>query len=107
MVKKTIIKKVREFELALIRNGIRVKKIILYGSQATGKYHKDSDIDVAVVSVDFGKNRTEEGLSLFKIAGEIDTRIEPVPISWESYKKDNWIPLIYEIKSKGIEVHLQ
>lgn len=107
MVKRAIVKKVIEFELALIKNGIRVKKVILYGSQAAGRYRKDSDIDVAVISQDFGKDRVAEGFSLFKIAGGIDARIEPVPISWKSYKNDNWIPLIYEIKSKGIEIPLR
>jgi hypothetical protein len=28
-----------------------------------------------------------------------------MPISSESYEKDTWTPLIYEIKQMGIEVH--
>jgi len=57
-----------------------------------------------VVSRDFGKDRTEEGMLLFRIAGEIDVRLEPVPISLDSYKNDTWVPLIYEIRTKGIEL---
>jgi hypothetical protein len=53
---------------------------------------------------DFGKDRFEEGVRLFKIACEIDSLIEPVPISLESYEKDTWIPLIYEIRVNGIEL---
>ena len=37
-------------------------------------------------------------------AWRVDPRIEPVPISSESYKNDTWLPLIYEIRQKGIEL---
>ena len=104
MVKKEIIKILRKFRKALEVNGIRVSKLILYGSQVTGKFHKGSDIDVAVFSPDFGKDRFEEGVKLFELAYQIDLRIEPVPVSLKSYKKDTWIPLIYEIREKGMEV---
>jgi predicted nucleotidyltransferase len=104
MVEGEIVKKLKEFQRVLEGMGIRVTKIILYGSVVTGKAHKDSDIDVAVVSPDFGKDRFEEGVKLFEVAIKIDPRIEPIPISLESYKKDTWVPLIYEIKEKGIEI---
>ena len=81
-----------------------MEKIILYGSRASGRHHEYSDIDVAVVSPDFGKDRFCEGVMLFKVACEIDARIEPVPISSESYEKDTWLPLIYEIREKGVEL---
>ena len=54
---------------------------------------------------DFGNDPVEEGMRLFRIAGAIDSRIEPVPISVESFEKDTWLPLIYEIRKKGIEVY--
>jgi len=50
----------------------------------------DSDIDVAVVSKNFGKDRVEEGMLLFRIAGKIDPRLEPVPISQKIYENDTW-----------------
>ncbi len=104
MAKKPPIKIIKRFAAALAKEGITVDNIILYGSYAKGKARSDSDIDVAVVSKDFGKDRTEEGMLLFRIAGEIDPRIEPVPISVESYKNDTWVPLIYEIRTKGVEL---
>jgi predicted nucleotidyltransferase len=104
MVKREIIKTVKKLQIVLEEEGIRVKKIILYGSHAIGRPHKDSDIDLAVVSPDFGKDRFEEGVRLFQIASKIDPRIEPVPVSLESYEKDTWIPLIYEIRKNGIEL---
>ena len=104
MAKKSLIKIIKRFASALIKEGITVDKIILYGSHARGRARPDSDIDVAVVSRDFGKDRTEEGMLLFRIAGEIDVRLEPVPISLKSYKKDTWVPLIYEIRKNGLEL---
>jgi len=104
MAKKPLIKIIKRFALALTEEGITVDKIILYGSHARGKARPDSDIDIAVVSRDFGKDRTEEGMMLFRIAGEIDIRLEPVPISLKSYKNNTWVPLIYEIRTKGIEL---
>jgi uncharacterized protein len=104
MVRREIIKILNEFAKSLDKEGIKVIKLILYGSYATGKFHKDSDIDVAVVSSDFGMDRFDEGTRLFRIACKIDPRIEPVPISLESYENDTWIPLIYEIKEKGVEI---
>jgi uncharacterized protein len=94
------------FTKALNRKGIRVERAFLFGSYASGKDCANSDLDVAIVSLDFGKDRFEEGKMLFQIAWRIDPRIEPIPISSESYEKDTWIPLIYEIKQKGIEVEL-
>lgn len=104
MAKKPLIKIIKRFTSALTEEGITVDKIILYGSHARGKARPDSDIDIAVVSRDFGKDRIDEGMLLFRIAGEIDARLEPVPISLKSYKNDTWVPLIYEIRTKGIEL---
>jgi len=106
MVEQEILVKLRAFQEALEKEGIHVEKIILYGSRAAETCHEDSDIDVAVVSPDFGKDRFEEGVRLFQIAFKIDPRIEPVPISTESYKNDTWVPLVYEMREKGITVHL-
>ena len=104
MVKREIVEILMKFRSAVKKNGIQVTKIILYGSHATGKYDKCSDIDVAIVSPDFGKDRFKEGSRLFQIAYKIDPRIEPIPISSKSYEKDTWIPLIYEIKARGLEL---
>lgn len=104
MVEKEIIEKIEQFVKILRQRKIKVAKVILYGSRVSGKTHKDSDIDVAIVSPDFGKDRYREGVNLFTIAGDIDSRIEPVPISVKAYENDTWIPLIYEIRENGVEL---
>jgi predicted nucleotidyltransferase len=52
----------------LNRKGIRVERALLFGSYASGKDCANSDLDVAIVSPDFGKDRFEEGKMLFQIA---------------------------------------
>ena len=106
MAKREILKKLRLFRKAIEEKGIRVDKVILYGSHASGNARTGSDIDVAVVSPDFGKDRFEEGVLLRRIAGKIDYDIEPVPLSPESYENDTWVPIIWEIRDKGIEIKM-
>ena len=53
MVKREIRKKIREFVKELGKNKIKVNRVILYGSQVSGKAHNYSDIDVAIVSSRF------------------------------------------------------
>jgi uncharacterized protein len=38
---------------ALLAQGLRIEKLVLFGSQAKGTAREESDIDVAVVSPDF------------------------------------------------------
>ncbi len=104
MVEKAVVEKIKRFANILIKKGIRIDKVIIYGSYVQGTQRPYSDIDVAIVSRDFGKDRVEEGMELFRIAGEVDPRIEPVPISLKSYKENTWLPLIYEIRTKGIKI---
>jgi len=106
MDKREVIRTIKTFGKALRKHGIRVDRIVLYGSHASGKASLDSDIDVAVISRNFGKDRVDEGMALFRIAGTINNRLEPVPISDQSYEHDTWIPLIYEIRKTGIEVKI-
>jgi len=105
MVDPEISEIISRFVHILTTNGIRVEKAILYGSYATGRVHSGSDLDLAIVSPDFGKDRFEEGKMLHRLAWRIDPRIEPIPISSASYENNTWIPLIYEIRQKGIEIH--
>ena len=104
MDKNQALKIIEMFVKRLRQEGISVDRVILYGSYAAEKGGRDSDIDVAIVSRDFGKDRVEEGMVLYRIAGKVDPRLEPVPISVEDYENDTWVPLIYEIKAKGLEM---
>lgn len=49
------IKRIIKVYLKNLSQNIKVKGVFLFGSYATGKVHKDSDIDLIVVSHDFKK----------------------------------------------------
>jgi predicted nucleotidyltransferase len=106
MVNSEIRNIISKFVEVVLAKGIRVEKVFLYGSYASGKAHAWSDIDIAIVSPDFGKDRFEEGKLLLQLAWRIDPRIEPVPVSLKSYKNNTWVPLIFEIRQHGIELNV-
>ncbi|MDZ7360574.1 MAG: nucleotidyltransferase domain-containing protein [candidate division KSB1 bacterium] len=62
MVKKTstIFRAIRKYILALQESGTHVQQVFLYGSHAKNQAHRDSDIDIIVVSENFkGKELLE------------------------------------------------
>ena len=84
---------------ALLRNHIKLDKVILYGSFAKGQSHADSDIDVAVVSPDFTGDRIEDQLKLMRFRRQIDLRIEPIPFLPQDFVATD--PLAKEIIDTG------
>ncbi len=91
----------------LVQHKIRPDVIILYGSQAKGTSRIDSDIDIAVISRNFGRKngarRLQEGIILNELAYDIDPRIEVVPVGMKAYLDPASIsPLLNEIRMTGI-----
>ena len=104
MVKKHILNKLKRFRQLLEKEGISVEKLILYGSHARGTARRDSDIDVCVVSKNFGKDIIEERCYLFHQAPKIDARIEPIAFSLHDYETNRLSPILHEIQKTGIEI---
>lgn len=88
MDKGAVLEVVGRFRKALEESGIRVAKIILYGSHAAGVPHEGSDIDVIVISEDFrGKGYWERIRILADAIYEVFEPIEAVamtPEEWEA-----------------------
>ncbi|MDW7710793.1 MAG: nucleotidyltransferase domain-containing protein [Deferrisomatales bacterium] len=105
MVSEEIREVIQRFAAAVASRGVRVDKVLLFGSHAANRETGDSDLDVAIVSPDFGKDRFNEGKMLMQLAWRVDMRLHPVPLSRDSFAKDSWVPLIHEIRSCGIEIH--
>jgi predicted nucleotidyltransferase len=59
---------IRLYSEELAKMGIRPERILLFGSRAKGTARKDSDIDLIVVSPDFGAYNQRERLELLGIA---------------------------------------
>ncbi len=80
-----------------------IERVFLFGSYAKGKSTDDSDIDVALIfsNLDDTK-RFDIQVQLMMLAAQIDSRIEPHPISHNDFYSGN--PFVAEIKKTGIEV---
>lgn len=78
--------------------------VILFGSYVKGNYHKESDIDIAIILNDFD-NVLNVQLELMRLRRKIDGRIEPHPIRISDFNKNN--PLAYEIIRYGLKIDEQ
>jgi len=102
-LKKSEMGKIYKFVQLLKQQGVNVSKVILFGSYARGSMNPDSDIDIVIVSTQFGQDTAEEMMLLRKIALKVDSHIEPVPLSPEDLN-DNYSTFAQEIKRYGIDV---
>ncbi|OPX30447.1 MAG: hypothetical protein B1H08_01750 [Candidatus Omnitrophica bacterium 4484_171] len=97
-IKKILLK----YKSLLENHGFPVKKMILYGSYARGKFKKYSDIDVCIISNILSERRDYYESYLWKKVLEVDPRIEPVGYHPKEFKDID--PLVNEIKKEGIEI---
>jgi len=75
----------------------------LFGSYATGKANKWSDIDIAIISDKLKKDWNKNEDVLWKYTIGVDSRIEPIGFTVEDFQ-DNSNPMVYEIKKTGIKI---
>ncbi len=97
---------INEYKQKLESLGVRVKRIILYGSHALGKAREDSDIDLVVVSDDFEDLDLWERLCLLgRSRIGIKRPMEILGITEKEFKSEHSGTFIGdEVKSKGIQV---
>ncbi len=84
-----------------VRAKYKFVKIILFGSYAKGNFHKESDIDVAVILKNYN-NLIDTQVDLMRLRRKIDSRIEPHPFREKDFDISN--PLVHEIMKYGVEV---
>ena len=102
MAKKYVEVIVSKYIQALRNRNIRVEKAILFGSCAKGTAGEESDIDIAIISPDFGRDYFEEAIMLKEISEDIDLDISPRPYSLDEYTNVIQGQFLYdEIISKG------
>lgn len=103
MSKDKVKKLVKNYAHNLHEGGLTFKKVYLYGSYATGKNNKWSDIDVCVISDEFdGKNWDKFEQKLWRLRRQVDLRIEPIGMSTKEFNE--FSPLASEIKKNGIAI---
>lgn len=99
---KLIMEIVQKYVDKILEN-YNVESIILFGSYAKGTEHKDSDIDIAIVTDDIENDTFDEEVKLMGLRKGIDYRIEPHIIRIQDYKEKN-DPFIQEVIDTGIKV---
>ena len=104
MVKQDVIETIKKYISSLTETGIFVNKVVLFGSQLKGGSDDWSDIDIAVISKDFGKDILNERILVSRIAYYIDPRLDIHPFSLEEFENESWKTIIHEIKLNGIEI---
>ncbi len=95
---------VQKYIATLESEGIPVKEAYIFGSFATGKASRDSDVDLAVISPKFGKDRQRERALLLKKRAAEELIIEPHPFSEQEFGKPHYYPLVAEIKKHAIKI---
>jgi uncharacterized protein len=89
--------------LAVVKaQGIVVERAVVFGSQATGRAHLWSDIDLLVVSPQFDdmKDRSHINL-LWRLAARVDSRIEPIPCGSRQWRDDDSSAIIEIARREG------
>ena len=99
----TVIEKVNTYRELVNRHfPMKIDQCWLFGSYAKGTPREHSDIDVALVVKQLGDDYdflTMEPL-LWKLRGQVDSRIEPVLIAQDT----DYTGFFDEIKRTGIEI---
>jgi len=105
---KKVAQTIERFRNSLKREGVKIKKFIIFGSHAKGNARKHSDIDVVVISenfktLDIVKRQELIGLALAR--AKVMDPIEALGYTEEEYILEGRGTFIGdEVKSKGIEV---
>lgn len=107
MAQKQVIDKIKSYINVLKKNNINVYKVILFGSHVLDSANEFSDIDVAIISLDLGKNYLQEMKTLMKLARDIDLMISPDPYSLQAYENAKKGEFLWqEIIQKGESIDI-
>ncbi len=104
MAQKKIIKGLQQFRKTLNRE-IPITKMILFGSRAWGKPHRDSDIDLIVVSSKFRRKKSfKRGLGFYN-HWDLDYPVDFLCYTPEEFaKKKKQIGIVQQAVKEGIEI---
>lgn len=91
---------IKSFITVLNENNIQVDRVILFGSHAKGVARSYSDIDLVIISPQFGKDEVEEMMMLSKLSWKVSDRIESIPLT-EKDLQMKYHPFIGEINKYG------
>jgi len=88
MGKAAVLKIIGQFKDALEKKGIKIDRIVLFGSYAAGRQRQSSDIDLVVISNDFSGMGYWQRIDLLSDAiYEVFKPIEAVAMSGSEWEK--------------------
>ena len=100
MDKNSALEVIDRFHRVIEARGIKLQKIILYGSYANGTNSEESDIDLVIVSDDFSKKGYWERIDILSEAiYEVFAPIEAVAMTTEEWEKGD--SFIADFATKG------
>lgn len=91
---------VAELRRVLQKAGIPIDRLILFGSYARGTPHPWSDIDLCVVSSQFGRRDYDDFVKISRLAKRVNYLIEAHPMHPKALTQEDH-PLAGEIKQTG------
>jgi predicted nucleotidyltransferase len=97
-----VIEIIKKYVHELRLHNISVDEAILFGSFVKGTARDESDIDVALISDAFTSDRFDNRRKIIPFRRAIDTRLEPMPFSRESFAEGG--ALVDDIKGTGIRI---
>lgn len=108
MVDESVVTSVRRYLRTLERFGMAVRLGIAFGSQVREDADQWSDVDLLVISPRFDGpiNRRDVDL-LWRVAAQIDSRIEPVPCGERQWLEDDSSTLVEVARREGHPITAQ
>lgn len=99
--RETAIKTAKKFVAECISSGLEIDKAILFGSYAKGEQHRFSDIDIALISNQFGINFLQNN----KLTSKLNIKYPDIEV--HHFNTDYFAvgdPFIDEIRTSGYEL---
>ncbi len=104
MDKRPVLGIIANFKKAIEANGIKVNKLILFGSYAKRKEKEDSDIDLVVLSEDFKEKNYWERIDILSAAiYQVFKPIEAVAMTPQEWEKQE--SMIFDYAKDGEVVY--
>ena len=104
MDQKTAIRIVKEYLAHLKKNEFDINQAYIFGSYARGNYHKDSDLDLAIVLNNQISNSFDMEVKSMVLRRKDETILEPHLFSSDDFIPSN--PIVHEILNSGIEIQV-
>lgn len=105
-VSQTVIDLVHRYLNLLHQENFLVSRAVLFGSQARGEGHADSDIDVLIISPAFEPLTWAQEERLWTLTVHLDSRLEPIPCGELHWRTDRVSPLLAAARQEGIVIDL-